>query len=104
MFTKTKIVVSFGLMALLSACGVAAAPTPAPAATTLTVFAAASLTDAFNEVGKMFEAANPGAKVTFNYAGFAATGPANWAGAPRQMCSPAQTPRRWMRPSKPGAW
>lgn len=72
MLTKTKLVFSFGLMALLSACGVAAplavAP-PAPAATTLNVFAAASLTDAFNEIGKTFEAANPGAKVAFNYAG-----------------------------------
>jgi len=71
MFTKRRIVISFGLMALLSACGVA--PTPAPASANLNmfanVFAAASLTDAFNEVGKAFEAANPGAKIAFNYAG-----------------------------------
>ena len=53
------------------------APTSAPAATaapsgggvTLNVFAAASLTDAFNLIGKNFEAANPGTTVTFNYAG-----------------------------------
>ncbi|GAA2355243.1 molybdate ABC transporter substrate-binding protein [Dactylosporangium salmoneum] len=36
---------------------------------TVTVFAAASLTESFNKIGKDFEAANPGAKVTFNYAG-----------------------------------
>jgi molybdate transport system substrate-binding protein len=36
---------------------------------TLTVFAASSLTDAFNEIGKNFEAANPGVTVTFNFAG-----------------------------------
>jgi molybdate transport system substrate-binding protein len=45
------------------------APTTAPAAQTLTVFAAASLTDAFNAIGKAFQAANPGATVTFNFAG-----------------------------------
>ncbi|MEV6923190.1 molybdate ABC transporter substrate-binding protein [Dactylosporangium sp. NPDC051485] len=36
---------------------------------TITVFAAASLTESFNKIGKDFEAANPGTKVTFNYAG-----------------------------------
>jgi len=35
----------------------------------LTVFAAASLTDAFEEIGNAFEAANPGVKVNFNFAG-----------------------------------
>src|SRR5258706_3423838 len=49
-------------------------PTAAPAATTapaqtLTVFAAASLTAAFGDIGKAFEAANPGTTVTFNFAG-----------------------------------
>ncbi|MGE5261897.1 MAG: molybdate ABC transporter substrate-binding protein [Acidobacteriota bacterium] len=37
--------------------------------TTLTVFAAASLNDSFKEIGKVFETANPGAKVTFSFAG-----------------------------------
>ena len=36
---------------------------------TLTVFAAASLADAFDELGKQFEAAHPGVKVEFNFAG-----------------------------------
>jgi molybdate transport system substrate-binding protein len=35
----------------------------------LTVYAAASLTDAFRQIGKNFEKANPGVKVTFNFAG-----------------------------------
>jgi len=43
--------------------------TQPPARHTLTVFAAASLTDAFGEMGKNFEAANPGVAVTFNFAG-----------------------------------
>ena len=36
---------------------------------TLTVFAAASLTNAFGEIGQNFEAANPGVKVRFNFGG-----------------------------------
>jgi molybdate transport system substrate-binding protein len=48
-------------------------PTIAPAASpepqTLTVYAAASLTNAFEEIGKAFEAANPGVTITFNFAG-----------------------------------
>jgi molybdate transport system substrate-binding protein len=36
---------------------------------TLTVFAAASLTDVFKEIGKEFESTNPGVRVIFNFAG-----------------------------------
>ena len=67
------------LAVFLIACGTAATPTVvppspaaqafAPAARTLTVFAAASLTQAFGEIGKAFEAANPGVTVTFDFAG-----------------------------------
>lgn len=35
----------------------------------LVVFAAASLTEAFTQIGRDFEAANPGVRVTFNFAG-----------------------------------
>jgi molybdate transport system substrate-binding protein len=38
-------------------------------AETVTVFAAASLTEAFRTIGTDFEAANPGTKVEFNFAG-----------------------------------
>lgn len=44
-----------------------AIPTAAPR--TLTVFAAASLTDAFGEIAKSFEAANPGITVKLNFGG-----------------------------------
>jgi len=84
------------ILALLAACGPAATPTPAPTAVpptamptaiptavpptavpptatpkprTLTVYAAASLTASFTEIGKNFEAANPGVTVTLNFAG-----------------------------------
>ena len=42
---------------------------PAQTLETLTVFAAASLTESFAEIGKQFEAENPGVKVLFNFAG-----------------------------------
>lgn len=45
------------------------APTAAPIARTLTVFAAASLTAAFGDIGKAFQAANPGVTVKFSFAG-----------------------------------
>ncbi|MSP78278.1 MAG: molybdate ABC transporter substrate-binding protein [Dehalococcoidia bacterium] len=52
------------------------APAPAPQAPkvtgTVTVFAASSLTEAFNDAKAAFEAANPGATVTFNFAGSSA--------------------------------
>ncbi len=44
-------------------------PTATPEPRTLTVFAAASLTNAFGEIGKAFETVNPGVTVTFNFAG-----------------------------------
>ena len=59
------------LSLVLSACGNAATPaagsTPAPR--TLTVYAAASLTDAFTEIGKAFETSHPGVTVVFNFGG-----------------------------------
>jgi molybdate transport system substrate-binding protein len=44
-------------------------PTAIPESHTLTVFAAASLTDAFTEIGHNFEVANPGVTVALNFAG-----------------------------------
>lgn len=46
------------------------APTPAPAeAVDINIFAAASLTEPFGEIGKLFEAGHPGVTVVFNFAG-----------------------------------
>ena len=81
-----KILVSTILLIFLLASACAAAPSASPAATGpqptsdssptaqpgdqgLTVFAAASLTEAFSELGKRFEQANPGTHVTFNFGG-----------------------------------
>jgi molybdate transport system substrate-binding protein len=49
--------------------GTNATRTALPQHRTLKVFAAASLTDAFNEIGSNFEAANPGVVVLLNFAG-----------------------------------
>jgi molybdate transport system substrate-binding protein len=46
-----------------------AAQSTNPASRMLTIFAAASLTGVFQEIGRNFEAANPGVQVTFNFAG-----------------------------------
>ena len=62
-------------MALVAGGLAAALVTPAPAAAapaerrTLTVFAAASLTDAFRELGRALERDQPGLRVRFNFAG-----------------------------------
>lgn len=81
---KRFLMIVLTLAIALNACGAPlASPTPAPTTTPsvtpvpsptsdlrpLTVFAAASLTDAFTEIGKNFEAANPGAVVNFSFGG-----------------------------------
>jgi len=60
------------LVAALAACGSSGGSPATPAGGakltgTLTVFAAASLTESFDTIGKQFQAAHPGVKVTFNY-------------------------------------
>ena len=56
--------------ALPTAVSAAQAPAqPAFGSKTLTVLAAASLTESFNELGKTFESQNPGVKVNISFAG-----------------------------------
>lgn len=58
-----------GLLLLVS-CSASATPTSTDEQKiTLTVMAAASLTEAFTEIGQKFEAENPGVTVVFNFAG-----------------------------------
>ena len=78
-WSSVVIVLAVTLGLLLSACAPAQTPvTVAPAAPTaasaangmkLTVFAASSLTDAFNEIGQAFGAEHSGVTVEFNFAG-----------------------------------
>lgn len=48
----------------------------------VTVYAAASLTEAFGEIGELFEAENPGVSVAVNFAGSAALAEGILSGAP----------------------
>ncbi|KAA1378194.1 molybdate ABC transporter substrate-binding protein [Aeromicrobium fastidiosum] len=63
----------------------------APKATTITVFAAASLKGAFTEIGAEFEKANPGVTVTFNFAGSADLVSQIQQGAPADVFASADT-------------
>ncbi|MEV0136359.1 molybdate ABC transporter substrate-binding protein [Dactylosporangium sp. NPDC050688] len=55
----------------------------------ITVFAAASLTESFKTIGKDFETANPGTKVTFNFAGSSALATQINQGAPADVFASA---------------
>lgn len=56
---------------LITACGTPASPAGGPTASgasgTITVFAAASLTESFTELGTKFESAHPDAKINFSF-------------------------------------
>jgi len=56
---------------------------------TVTVFAAASLTESFTRIGKDFEAANPGSKVTLNFGGSSALATQINQGAPADVFASA---------------
>lgn len=106
---KRLLTLTLLLSIFLTACGASATPTSAPAteATTLTptevpptvtpepepqsltVFAAASLTDAFTEIGAAFDAANPGVTITFNFAGSQALRTQIEEGAPADVFASA---------------
>jgi molybdate transport system substrate-binding protein len=72
-----------------------AAPAPAPAPTqVLTVFAAASLTEAFRELGAKLQAESPGSSVIFNFAGSQQLALQLEQGAPADVFASADD--RWM--------
>lgn len=71
-----------------SATSTAAATTPALSGN-ITVFAASSLTEAFQELGKQFETDHPGTKVTFNFGGSSALATQINEGAPADVFASA---------------
>jgi molybdate transport system substrate-binding protein len=78
---------------VLAGCGGDDEPAGGSAATPgeLTVFAAASLTAAFTELGERFAAANGGAEVTFNFAGSQALATQIRQAAPADVFAAADT-------------
>jgi molybdate transport system substrate-binding protein len=78
----------------MGACGTDT-PATTPGATStgvagnITVFAAASLTESFTQIGKDFEAANPASKVTFNFAASSALATQINEGAPADVFAAA---------------
>ena len=84
---KRLLPLSLLLVVFLSACNTASTSAPEPR--TLTVFAAASLTDAFTEIGAAFDAANPGVTTTFNFAGSQALRTQIEEGAPADVFASA---------------
>lgn len=64
-----RFLILFLTLALFLAGCATLAPTATAEPQTLTVFAAASLTNAFSEIGTVFEAAHPGITVKFNFGG-----------------------------------
>jgi molybdate transport system substrate-binding protein len=84
------------LLLLLPACG-SSGEDPGtggqdPSAVTLTVFAAASLSDSFPELGRAFERAHPGADVRFSFAGSPALVAQLQGGAPADVVVTADQP------------
>jgi molybdate transport system substrate-binding protein len=77
--------------AAVSPSSAAASSTKAALSGSVTVFAAASLTDAFNAIGKEFEQANPGTKITFSFAGSSTLATQITEGAPADVFASADT-------------
>jgi molybdate transport system substrate-binding protein len=86
---KRVLYVLFLFTPLLARCAPAATPASAPEPRILNIFAAASLTDAFTEIGKNFEASNPGVSVIFNFAGSQALRTQIEEGAPADIFASA---------------
>jgi molybdate transport system substrate-binding protein len=87
-----------GTVGLLAGCGSTAAltgsagsSTPAAGQQTLTVFAAASLKGTFSTLGRQFEAAHPGTRVSFSFGGSADLVTQLQQGAPGDVFASADT-------------
>ncbi|MDN5930976.1 MAG: molybdate ABC transporter substrate-binding protein [Pseudonocardia sp.] len=95
---KLVVALAASLALALAGCGgggspSAAEPAPGSAERTVTgaatVFAAASLTESFTEIGAAFEAANPGTTITFNFAGSTTLAQQIISGAPADVFASA---------------
>ena len=92
----TALLIVIGPAACGSNSGTSSAPGPSASESgspslsgNLTVFAAASLTETFTELGKQFESANPGTKVAFSFAASSALAEQINSGAPADVFASA---------------
>ncbi|RFU18964.1 molybdate ABC transporter substrate-binding protein [Geodermatophilus marinus] len=101
---RVPLALAAALLLSLAACGggsggedAAAGPSTDPAGEeltgTLTVFAAASLTDVFTELGERLEQENPGLSVQFSFAGSSALATQITQGAPADVFASANPPQ-----------
>jgi molybdate transport system substrate-binding protein len=96
---RASAVVAVVLGLTLAGCGGSSGSSPAAGSSsttaklsgTLTVFAAASLTDVFTDLGRQLEKANPGLHVRFNFAGSDALAGQITQGAPADVFASANT-------------
>lgn len=89
---KARILIAAALVLSLAGCGDddAAAPEASErTGGTVTVLAAASLTESFTQIGKDFETANPGTKVTFSFGGSSGLATQITSGAPADVFAAA---------------
>lgn len=84
-------VLAVALAACGSSGGGSTGGTTASPSGSITVLAAASLTESFTEVGTQFEAANPGTKVTFSFGASSALAEQINSGAPADVFASAST-------------
>jgi molybdate transport system substrate-binding protein len=98
MKTRALVALSAAATIVLAACGESSSDDPASSGSssaggelsgTLTVFAAASLTDVFGELGDQLMADNPGLEVQFNFAGSSALATQLTQGAPADVFASA---------------
>jgi molybdate transport system substrate-binding protein len=85
----TLIVLTLGACAPITSGATQISPSVSGQPRTLNVFAAASLTDAFTEIGQKFEVVHPGVTVTFNFAGSQALRTQIEEGAPADVFASA---------------
>jgi len=91
---RTRILALGAAAMFVAACGNTTAATsssPAPLSGSASVFAAASLTAAFNALGASFRSTNPGATLTFNFAGTPTLVTQIEQGAPADVFASADT-------------
>ncbi len=83
------LVVLLGLLTPVTGCGSAPDRSPEPGSGTVTVLAAASLTEVFTEIGKRFEEAHHGSRIRFSFASSATLAQQITEGAPADVFAAA---------------